>query len=85
MLEIRLSEMLSAYYRTLIRIVAQAISRRLPTAAARVRAWGKPYRVCDGKSDAGAGFLPVLPFPMSLIHSTNCSKMNIIYHQGLLQ
>jgi hypothetical protein len=47
------------------RAVAQAVSRWLPTAAARVcvrAACG----VCGERSDTGAGFLRVLRFPMPI-------------------
>jgi hypothetical protein len=44
--------------------MAQAVSRRLPTAAARVRAqvWS-----CCGQSGTGAGFLRVLRFPLPVL------------------
>jgi hypothetical protein len=49
------------------RAIAQAVSRRLPTAAARVRARLKSRRICDGPSDVGAGFLQVLRFPLPIL------------------
>jgi hypothetical protein len=42
------------------RAVAQAVSRWLPTAAARVQSCG----ICGGQSGTGAGFLRVLRFPL---------------------
>jgi hypothetical protein len=45
------------------RAVAQAVSRRLPTAAARVRSCGS----CGGQSGTGAGFLRVLRFPLTIL------------------
>jgi hypothetical protein len=51
---------------TIGRALAQAVSRRLPTAAARVllrAACG----VCGGQSGTGAGFLRVLRFPLPII------------------
>jgi hypothetical protein len=44
------------------RAIAQAVSRSLPTAAARVptRVWS--CGICGGQSGAGAGFLRVLLF-----------------------
>jgi hypothetical protein len=42
------------------RAIAQAVSRRLPTAAARVRARVWSCGICGGQSGAGAGFLRVL-------------------------
>jgi hypothetical protein len=45
------------------RAIAQAVSRWLSTAAARVqtRVWSSG--ICGGQSGAGAGFLRVLRFP----------------------
>jgi hypothetical protein len=44
------------------RAIAQAVSRWLPTAAARVRAQIWSCGICGGQSGAGAGFLRVLRF-----------------------
>jgi hypothetical protein len=41
---------------------AEAVSRWLPTAAARVRSCG----ICGRRSDTGAGFLRVLRFPLPI-------------------
>jgi hypothetical protein len=51
---------------TLGRAIAQAVSRWLPTAAARVRARFWSCGICDGQSGAGAGFLRVLQFPLPI-------------------
>jgi hypothetical protein len=48
------------------RAVAQAVSRWLPTAAARVRVRAA-YGVCGGQSGNGGGFLRVLRFPLPII------------------
>jgi hypothetical protein len=48
------------------RAIAQAVSRWLPTAAARVRSRIWSSRICDGQSGAGAGFLRGLRFPLSI-------------------
>jgi hypothetical protein len=48
------------------RAIAQEVSRWLPTAAARARAWVWPCGICGGKSGAGAGFLRVLRFPLPI-------------------
>jgi hypothetical protein len=47
------------------RAVAQAVSRWLPTAAARVRALAA-CGVCGGQSGTGADFLRVLRFPLPI-------------------
>jgi hypothetical protein len=48
------------------RAIAQAVSRWLPTAAARVRARIRSCGICGGQSGAGAGFLRVLRFPLPI-------------------
>jgi hypothetical protein len=53
--------------------IAQAVSRRLPTVADRVRARVRSYGICGGQSDTANR------------HSTNCSTVTIIYHLGLVQ
>jgi hypothetical protein len=45
---------------------AQAVSLRLPTAAARVRARVRSYEICGRQSGTGAGFLRVLQFPFPI-------------------
>jgi hypothetical protein len=44
------------------RSIPQAVSRWLPTAAARVQTWVYSCGICGGQSGAGAGFLQVLRF-----------------------
>jgi hypothetical protein len=44
------------------RVTAQAVSRWLPTAAARVRSCG----ICGGQNSTGAVFLLVLRFPLPI-------------------
>jgi hypothetical protein len=46
------------------RVIAQAVCRRLPTAAARVRAQVKSCGICGGQSGAEAGILQILRFPL---------------------
>jgi hypothetical protein len=49
------------------RAIAQAVSRRLPTVVARVWSSG----IFGGQSDAGAGFLRVLRFPLPIFIPPN--------------
>jgi hypothetical protein len=53
------------------RAIAQAVSRWLPTAAARVRARVWSSWICGGQSGAGAGFLRVLRFPLPIFIPPN--------------
>jgi hypothetical protein len=48
------------------RAIAQAISRWLPTAAARLRSRVWSSAICGGQSGAGEGFLRVLRFPLPI-------------------
>jgi hypothetical protein len=48
------------------RAIAQAVSRWLPTAAARVRARVWSSGICGGQNGAGAGFLRVFRFPLPI-------------------
>jgi hypothetical protein len=48
------------------RATAQAVSRRLPTAAARVRAQVRSCGISGRQSGAGAGFLRVFRFPLPI-------------------
>jgi hypothetical protein len=56
---------------TLGRAIAQAVSRWLPTAAARVRSRVWSSGICGGQSGAGAGFLRVLRFPLPIFMPPN--------------
>jgi hypothetical protein len=49
------------------RVIAQAVSRRLPTAAAWVRTHVRSCGICGRRSGTGAGFLQVFRFPLSIL------------------
>jgi hypothetical protein len=59
-------------------VIAQAVSRRLPTTAARVRAQIRSCGICGGQSDAGAGFLRVLRFPLPTVTPPNTPQSSSI-------
>jgi hypothetical protein len=46
--------------------LAQAVNRRLPTVAARVRVLVRSCGLCSGQSGIGTGFLRVLPFASNI-------------------
>jgi hypothetical protein len=60
------------------RAIAQAVSCWFPTAAARVRAQVWSSGICGGQSGAGAGFLRVLRFPLSIFIPPNSPSSSII-------
>jgi hypothetical protein len=68
---------------TIGRAIAQAVSRWLPTAAARVRARVWSSGICGGQSEAGAGFLRVLRFPLPIFIPPIAPQSPSIYHLGL--
>jgi hypothetical protein len=49
------------------RAIAQVVSRRLPTAAARIRAQVRSCGICGGRSGTEAGFLRELRFPLPIL------------------
>jgi hypothetical protein len=53
------------------RAIALAVSRRIPAAAARVRARVRSYGICDGQSGTRAGFLRVPRFPLLILIPPN--------------
>jgi hypothetical protein len=57
------------------RVIAQGVSRRLLTAAARVLAKVRTCGICGGQSVTGAGFLRVWVSPANY-HSTDCSTLS---------
>jgi hypothetical protein len=50
------------------RVTAQAVSRRLPTAAAWIRAQVRTCGICGGQSGAGENFLRVLRFHLPILN-----------------
>jgi hypothetical protein len=57
------------------RAIAQAISRWLSNAAARVRAQVRSSAICGGQSGGGADFSRVLRFPLSIFIPPNSPSM----------
>jgi hypothetical protein len=57
------------------RAIAEAVSRWLPTAAARVQSRVWSSGICGGQSGAGAGFLQVLRFPLPFIPPNSPSSL----------
>jgi hypothetical protein len=64
--------------------IAQTISRRLPTAAARIRAQVTSRGICGERNDTGVGFVGSTSVSPANSHYTDCSTF-IIYHSGLVQ
>jgi hypothetical protein len=58
------------------RAIAEAVSRWLPTAAARVQSRVWSSGICGGQSGAGAGFLRVLRFPLPFIPPNSPSSQS---------
>jgi hypothetical protein len=58
------------------RAIAEAVSRWLPAAVARVQSRVWSSGICGGQSGAGAGFLRVLRFPLPFIPSNSPSSQS---------
>jgi hypothetical protein len=58
------------------RAIAEAVSRWLPTAAARVQSRVWSSGICGGRSGAGAGFLRVVRFPLPFIPPNSPSSQS---------
>jgi tRNA U54 and U55 pseudouridine synthase Pus10 len=69
------------------RAIAQAVSHRLPTAAARVRAQVRSCGICGGQSDTGAGFLQVLRCSLTILIPRTAPQLSSIirgwYHRPI--
>jgi hypothetical protein len=65
------------------RAITQAVSLRLPTAAAWVQSHVRSCGICSGQSGIGEDFLRVLRFPLPILIPTKCTIH--IYHLGLVQ
>jgi hypothetical protein len=59
------------------RASAQAVSRRLPTAAARVLSQVRSCGIFGVQSDTGVGYFPELWFPLPILISANSSYASI--------
>jgi hypothetical protein len=62
--------------------LAETVSYRVLTEAARVPCQLKSRAICSGQSCTEAGVLRVLRFRLPLIHSSNCSTIITICLQG---
>jgi hypothetical protein len=70
----------------LLRAIAQAVSRWLPTTAVRGSRPSRHVGFCGEQSGAGAGFLRVLRFPLPKFIPTIAPKIIfIINHRGYVQ
>jgi hypothetical protein len=49
------------------RAITQPVSRRLPNAAARVRAQVRSFEICGAQNGSGVAFLRVLRFPLPIL------------------
>jgi hypothetical protein len=58
------------------RAIAEAVSRWLPTAAARVQSLVWSSGICGGQSGVGTGFLRVLWFPLPFIPPNSPSSQS---------
>jgi hypothetical protein len=64
------------------RAIAQAVSRRLPTAAARVRAQARSCGICGGQSGTGAGLSEYFGFPCQFSFQTLLHTHHLLVSSG---
>jgi hypothetical protein len=64
------------------RAIGQAVSRRLPTAAARFRAQVRLCGICDGQSGTGVGFLRVLRIPLPILIPSTAAHSSLSVIRG---
>jgi hypothetical protein len=60
------------------RAIAQAVSRRLPIEAARVRAQVRSCGICGRQRGSGGGFLRALRFPLPILIPPNAPYSSVI-------
>jgi hypothetical protein len=60
------------------RVIYQAVSRRFPTAAARVRSEVRSCGIFDGQNAIGSGFLQVSRFPQHNISATAAYPLTVL-------
>jgi hypothetical protein len=65
-------------------VIAQAVSRWLPIAAARVRSKVKLCGISGGQSGSGAGFLRLLRFPLPVLIPLTASHSSSISGAGTI-
>jgi hypothetical protein len=59
--------------------IAQVVSRRLPTSAARIRSQVKSCGIHGGQSGTAVGILRVLQFPLTIFIPPNASYSTVIW------
>jgi hypothetical protein len=67
------------------RAIAQAVSHRPPTMAARVWTQVRSCGICIGRSGTGAGFLRVLRFPLPILIPPIAPHVIITRYTGILR
>jgi hypothetical protein len=68
--------LVSSYSKHCVHAIAEAVSRWLPTTAARVQSRVWSSGICGGRSGVGAGFLRVLRIPLPFIPPNSLSSQS---------